>query len=145
MRYAEETELRQSYLGLRKDKYEVGEKGSKKMRIVNRENAEHYNWKTVCDGWHLLKTDELSIIAEKMPPHTCEDMHYHRKSKQFFYILSGEAEMRFQNEIVKLKANSGIEIEPMEIHQMTNMSGETVEFIVVSMPKSHGDKEIVVL
>lgn len=115
------------------------------MRIVNRENAEHYKWKEVCDGWHLLKTDELSVIAEKMPPHTFEDMHYHRKAKQFFYMLSGEAEMRFQSEIVTLKAGTGIEIDPMEIHQMRNMSDEMIEFIVVSIPKSHGDKEIVVL
>lgn len=53
--------------------------------------------------------------------------------------------MRFQSEIVTLKAGTGIEIDPMEIHQMRNMSDEMIEFIVVSMPKSHGDKEIVVL
>ena len=33
----------------------------------------------------------------------------------------------------------------MEIHQMVNMSNEPVEFIVISMPKSHGDKQIVTL
>ena len=38
------------------------------MKIINRENAEHYRWKTVCDGWHFVKSDALSIIAEKMPP-----------------------------------------------------------------------------
>ncbi len=113
------------------------------MRKVNRENAEHYNWKEVCDGWHFIKSDELSVIAEKMPPHTYEDMHYHRKARQFFYILSGEAEMKLQNGTEKLEAGTGIEIEPMEIHQMTNVSDQPVEFIVVSMPKSHGDREIV--
>lgn len=115
------------------------------MKIVNRDNAEHYKWKTVCDGWHFLKSDELSVIAEKMPPNTFEDMHYHRKARQFFYILSGEAEMRFEHETIKLKAGTGVEIEPMEIHQMTNTSNESVEFVVISMPKSHGDKEIVTL
>ena len=113
------------------------------MKIVTRENAEHYNWKEICDGWHFIKTDELSVIAEKMPPHTKEDMHFHYKSKQFFYILSGEAEMKLQDGIEKLKAGIGIEIEPMEIHQMINESDEDVEFIVISMPKSHGDKEVV--
>lgn len=114
------------------------------MKVIDRENAEHYHWKTVCDGWHLVKTDELSVIAEKMPPDTFEDMHFHRKAKQFFYILTGEAEMRLKDTVVKLKAGTGIEIEPMEVHQMANMSGRPVEFIVVSMPKSHGDKELVV-
>ena len=60
------------------------------MKAVSRKNAEHYNWKEVCDGWHFTKSDELSVIAEKMPPYTEEDMHFHHKSKQFFYILSGE-------------------------------------------------------
>lgn len=114
------------------------------MKIISRENAEHYNWKSVCDGWHFVKTEELSIIAEKMPPNTFEDMHFHRKARQFFYILSGEAEMKFQASSVSLKAGMGIEIAPMEIHQMTNISNAPVEFMVISMPKSHGDKEIVI-
>lgn len=112
------------------------------MRTVNRDIAEHYYWKTVCDGWHFLNTDELSIIAEKMPSNTFEDTHFHRRAKQFFYILSGEAEMRLQDTTVKMHAGTGIEIEPLELHQMANVSREPVEFIVVSMPKSHGDKEI---
>ena len=60
---------------------------------IDVENAEHYNWKTVYDGWHLLKSDELSVIAEKMLANTYEDMHYHYKARQFFYVLSGEAEI----------------------------------------------------
>ena len=113
------------------------------MKIITRETAEHYNWQTVCDGWHFIKTDELSVIAERMPPHTQEDMHFHHKSKQFFYILSGEAEMRFENESKTLKAGTGIEVLPMEAHQMRNVSDQDVSFLVVSMPKSHGDRELV--
>ena len=113
------------------------------MKIITRENAEHYNWKEVCDGWHFIKSDELSVIAEKMPPHTEEDMHFHHKSRQFFYILSGEAEMRFAEKSVTLKAGTGIEVAPKEAHQMRNVSDSAVEFIVVSMPKSHGDRELV--
>ena len=113
------------------------------MKKVTRENAEHYNWKEVCDGWHFIKSDALSIIAEKMPPHTCEDMHYHRESRQFFYILAGEAEMRFKEEVVRLETGAGIEIGPMKAHQMCNTSEEEIEFIVVSTPKSHGDRVLV--
>ena len=113
------------------------------MKAVSRKNAEHYNWKEVCDGWHFTKSDELSVIAEKMPPYTEEDMHFHHKSKQFFYILSGEAEMRFKDETVKLKEGTGVEVSPMEVHQMRNTSDKEIEFIVVSMPKSHGDRELI--
>lgn len=113
------------------------------MKKVNRQTAKHYVWKEVCDGWHLVEQEVLSIIAEKMPPNTAEDMHYHRKAKQFFYVLSGQATMRFAEREEVLTAGDGIEIEPLEAHQMINSSCEDVEFIVVSMPKSHGDRVIV--
>ena len=110
---------------------------------VSRQTAKHYFWKEVCDGWHLVERDDLSVIAEKMPPNMAEDMHYHNKSRQFFYILSGQATMRFADREVVLDSGNGIEIEPGEAHQMNNCSDSEIEFIVVSMPKSHGDKVIV--
>ena len=48
--------------------------------------------------------------------------------------------MRFTNKEVTLNAGDGIEIEPQENHQMTNNSNLDVEFMVISMPKAHGDK-----
>ena len=110
------------------------------MKKVNRETAKHYFWKEVCDGWHLVERDDLSVIAEKMPPNTAEDMHYHQQSRQFFYILSGQATMCFSDRKEILLAGTGVEIEPGEAHQMSNYSDSPIEFIVVSMPKSHGDK-----
>lgn len=48
------------------------------MKIINRKNAEHFNWKEVCDGWHFIKTDELSVIAEKMPMQPKQNAICHR-------------------------------------------------------------------
>lgn len=110
------------------------------MKKVSRMNALHYNWKEVCDGWHLVKRDDLSVITERMPPRTAEDMHFHEKSRQFFYILSGQAIMRFTDREEILNTGEGIEIAPGEVHQMANISNHDTEFLVVSMPKSHGDK-----
>lgn len=28
----------------------------------DKENSRHYKWGSDCDGWHLMETDELSII-----------------------------------------------------------------------------------
>ena len=47
------------------------------MKKVDRQSAKHYFWQEICDGWHFVERDDLSIIAEKMPPNTSEDMHYH--------------------------------------------------------------------
>lgn len=42
-----------------------------------------------CDGWHLLRGEELSVIQERMPPKTSEVAHFHTRSRQFFYVISG--------------------------------------------------------
>lgn len=113
------------------------------MKIINRITAKHYKWKDECDGWYYSDRSELSIIAEKMPPNTAEDMHFHKRSKQFFYILSGQAIMRFLSGEITLNAGDGVEIEPNEAHRMVNASGSDLEFLVISMPESHGDKYLV--
>ena len=60
------------------------------MNPASKHTAEHYTWGEGCDGWHLLKSDNLSVIQETMPPGTAEVPHYHRHSRQFFFILEGD-------------------------------------------------------
>ena len=108
--------------------------------MIDRNKAEHYVWGQNCDGWHLLKSSEVSIIQERMPSNTFEIRHMHNKSRQFFYILSGEATMEVNGEIQNLQINQGIEIPPQTLHQMMNRSNVVLEFVVVSCPPSHGDR-----
>ena len=39
---------------------------------ISRENAEHYRWGVDCDGWHLVRDKNLSVIEEFMPPGAAE-------------------------------------------------------------------------
>ena len=114
------------------------------VKPITLNNAEHYHWGEVCDGWHLLKRDDLSVIQERVPPGKFEVKHLHKKARQFFYILSGEATMVLGNERITLQANQGIEIPPNSIHQFRNDSNADVVFLVISSPKSHGDRENIV-
>ena len=41
------------------------------------DNAKHYIWGEVCESWHLLKRDDMSIIQERVPAGAGEVMHYH--------------------------------------------------------------------
>lgn len=112
-------------------------------KIISKENAEHYIWGEGCDGWHLLKRDDTSIIQERMPPGKYEVKHYHNKSRQFFYILEGEAEIQLDDKVFLLQNGNGIEIAPGTVHQIRNNGLTDLSFIVVSFPKSHGDRVIV--
>lgn len=113
------------------------------MEIMDQRNAIHYQWGYQCDGWHYLQNDELSIIKERMPAGTREVKHYHKKSTQFFYILSGKAYFEIEAEIFTLEAHQGIEIKAGSIHHIRNQGPGDLEFLVISHPKSHGDRIII--
>lgn len=110
---------------------------------INKETGEHYVWGDHCDGWHLLKSAELSVIEERMPPGTAEVRHWHRRAQQFFYILSGKAAMEVDGRRKALSAGQGIWIPIGVPHQMKNDSSADVRFLVISQPPSHGDREVV--
>jgi len=110
------------------------------FEIVDTVNAEHYEWGDKCDGWHFVKTDSLSVIRETMPHRTKEALHYHDKAQQFFYILSGIATFEINGLVYNVGQNKGICIKPRIKHRISNNSKTDLEFIVVSEPKSHGDR-----
>lgn len=113
------------------------------MRIADLSNTEHYSWGNSCDGWHLVKQDDLSVIAERVPSGESEQRHFHTYSRQFFYILTGEAVIEVDGERKTLQARQGLEIPPGVVHQFRNESSSEVTFLVVSVPKSHGDRVVV--
>jgi quercetin dioxygenase-like cupin family protein len=102
------------------------------MEPISTETAEHYGWGEVCDGWRLVRTPELSVIEERMPPGASEQRHRHEFARQFFYVLAGE-----------LTTGVGLEIAPGQAHQAMNRGGADVRFLVVSQPPSHGDRYVV--
>lgn len=106
----------------------------------SKSNAEHYIWGQQCDGWHLVKNTNLSIIQERMPPHTAEERHYHVHARQFFFILSGTAILEVDGERVVLEEKVGYEVPPMVPHQIFNETDSDIEFLVTSQPTSRGDR-----
>jgi mannose-6-phosphate isomerase-like protein (cupin superfamily) len=107
---------------------------------VDATTAEHYVWGNGCDGWHLLKTEGLSVIKERVPPGESERAHLHTKARQFFFILEGEAQLDMGDTTHALTKNQGIEVPPGVPHKFRNISRHDVEFLVISSPKSHGDR-----
>lgn len=111
------------------------------MEPVDRGRARHYRWGEVCDGWHLLERQDLSVISERVPGGAGETRHRHRRARQFFYILEGEAVMELGGRDVALRAGQGLEIPPGAPHRFRNDSRAEVDFLVISMPTTRGDRE----
>src|SRR5690349_20399796 len=89
---------------------------------ISIDNAEHYVWGQICDGWYLVKRAEMSVIQERVPAGSAEVTHYHERARQFFYILEGEGTLSFEDHEVILQKGQGLEIQPMIKHQFKNNS-----------------------
>lgn len=102
--------------------------------------VQHYRWGEMCDGWHLLKRDDLSIIQERVPPGAGEVRHLHSKARQFFYVLAGIATLEFDGQSVTFGAGEGVHVPAGVAHRFANRSDADVVFLVISAPTTAGDR-----
>jgi len=110
------------------------------MAVVSMENSEHYQWGEQCDGWHLVKSKNLSVIQERVPPGCSEVHHLHLKSEQFFFVLSGCATLKVNGKVFELREKQGFYVASNTPHQLSNHGQVDLNFIVISTPPSHGDR-----
>jgi GNAT superfamily N-acetyltransferase len=85
--------------------------------IIDESNAVHYRWADGCDGWRLADSEGLS-----------------------FYILSREAVLEVEGVAHRLRSGQGLETAPGQRHRFRNELAADVDFLVVSAPRSQGDR-----
>ena len=100
----------------------------------------HYRWGDDCYGWNFIDTDVLSVKQELMPPDTAEQLHYHEKASQVFFILKGKATFTIDGTESVLKPDQGIEILPGQRHFISNKEISDLEFILYSTPSTKNDR-----
>jgi len=104
------------------------------------ECLKHYTWGDDCHGWTFVDTEALSVKQELMPPDTAEKLHYHDKATQFFFILKGRAKFSIDGEIIELREQQAIQIEPKQQHFIANNQNTDLEFILYSYPSTNNDR-----
>jgi mannose-6-phosphate isomerase-like protein (cupin superfamily) len=115
--------------------------GGGASRVFSRsECLSTYKWGDDCYGWNYVDTDALSIKQELMPPDTAEQLHYHEKASQFFFVLKGRATFTIDGEVSVLKPEQGIEIKPGQKHFISNKENSDLEFILYSSPSTKNDR-----
>src|SRR5882757_2762283 len=100
----------------------------------------HYKWGDDCYGWNFIDSDALSVKQELMPPDTSEQLHYHEKATQVFFILKGRATFTIEGVETELKPEQGIEIKPGQKHFISNKERSDLEFILYSSPSTKNDR-----
>ena len=110
------------------------------MAILSVKNGRHYVWGGGCDGWHLVASDKLSVIQERVPEGLSEVRHLHNKAEQFFYILSGMATLEVAGVVYELRPGEGFHVPAGTAHTLSNVHEDELTFLVISTPPSHGDR-----
>ena len=105
-------------------------------KAVSKFNSlKHYKWGNDCDGWNFVDEENLSIKQERMPAGTSEELHYHSKAEQFFFILKGIASFE-----IEVKEQEGLHIKAGLKHRIINNTTEDLEFILYSQPSTKNDR-----
>lgn len=113
------------------------------LAVISKDNASHYKWGSNCDGWHLAKSERLSVIQERVPPGAGEVRHFHENAEQFFFVISGIATIEVDGVIHQLNNQEGIHVPAGAKHELRNESEIDLSFLVISTPPSHGDRMLV--
>ncbi len=108
--------------------------------IKSKENSESYIWGNDCQAWYLVNSNELSVIQETMPPKAAEQLHFHKTTQQFFYVLNGEATFTIGKQKTNVRSGNGIHIQKGQAHKVKNNSSNDLEMLVISQPHSHLDR-----
>ena len=107
---------------------------------TSRTAGPQYGWGDGCQGWHLVRAQSLGVSEEQMPPGSRGERHWHARARQFFYVLSGTLTLEVEGVTHTLPARSGIELPPGTAHQAMNDTAAIVEFLVISEPRTYGDR-----
>lgn len=103
---------------------------------------QHYFWGQHCEGRTLLDEAALSIKQETMPPGTAEQLHYHAKAQQFFFILNGVARFDIDGDSCLVNATEGIQIKAGQVHRIVNAGETPLDFLLASQPSVVNDRHL---
>ena len=75
-----------------------------------------------------------SLAEARVAPGQTTAPHYHPRTEEIYYILSGEGQMRIGDEVRRVGPGDAIAIPPGETHQITNTGSETLRFLCCCAP-----------
>ncbi|XDZ66552.1 cupin domain-containing protein [Alphaproteobacteria bacterium LSUCC0684] len=108
--------------------------------IRSRQTVTPYSWGQDGRGWRLCDEAKLQVIEEELPPGTAENLHYHAKARQVYYILSGSLRVELDGETCQLAAGEMVEIPPGTRHLIANDGTKTASLLVISSPSTYEDR-----
>ena len=85
-----------------------------------------------------------SLAEARVPPGTSTTPHYHARTEEIYYILSGTANMTIGKETHPVGPGDAIAIPPGQVHTITNTSQEMLTFLCCCAPGYEHDDTLLV-
>lgn len=101
---------------------------------VDKHNTETYEWASGCQAWVLNDSPASTVKEERMEAGTREQLHLHKQTEQFFYILEGQAVIYMDGNATVLDTQQGLCVPALTTHYIANESDAPVRFLVISAP-----------
>ena len=112
-------------------------------QVADPSTAEHANISPGIESWSYLKRDELSVVRMRIAPGASETLHLHRRARLYITMLTGTLTMEVGGKQHIVAQGQGIEIAPGTPHRAINAGAAPIDLMVVAMPPSAGDREVV--
>ena len=109
---------------------------------IDHRSATHYLWGGICEGWRYLDEGDMSVILERLPDGASEQAHSHRRVRQLFFVLEGEASMELGDTVVRFGPRQAVHVPPGTPHRFFNSSGSDVVVLVISSGAARDDRTV---
>ena len=109
------------------------------MDICNLERAAPFKTKDGSEIRELLAhrnscITQRSLAEARVPPGASTTPHYHPRTEEIYYILSGQGRIRIEGEVRDVGPGDAIAIPPGSIHTITNSGTEVLKFLCCCAP-----------
>ncbi|HVA51308.1 MAG TPA: cupin domain-containing protein [Pirellulales bacterium] len=87
---------------------------------------------------------QQSLAEARLPPGGSTTPHYHVKTEEIYYILSGKASMRLGDETREVGPGDAIAIPPGLVHNISNTGRAPLKFLCCCAPAYEHDDTVLV-
>ena len=118
------------------------------MEVINRNDVTPFITKDTSEIREILSPSNSGVkrqsLAEaRLLPGRSTEEHYHIRTEEIYYILSGQGEMIIDEEKCEVKKYDGIAILPGARHKITNTGDEDLIFLCCCVPAYEHDDTVI--
>lgn len=75
-----------------------------------------------------------SLARIRIPSGKSSNLHFHKISKETYFIIKGEARMQVNGEKIRLVPGQACYLAPGDVHKIQNQGKEDLEFLAYCVP-----------